>query len=155
MAGNIYNDLMLQFWLILGCLLVVGEFIIPGLVVMFIGLGAMTVAGLLHYGVIESVISQFLTFFVSSMFYIFTLRFAVLYFYPCDTEKKNLEQELSHEGQTGEAVSDIAAGDVGSIKYSQSQWQAKNITTAKIEAGDKVEITGQENITLLVQKKDI
>lgn len=145
---------MLQFWLIIGFILLVGEFIIPGLVVMFIGLGAMTVAGLLHYGIIDGIIPQFLTFFISSTIYIFTLRFAVLYFYPTDTETRNLDDSLSHRGEYAKATSSIATGEVGTIHYSQSEWHAKNVGTLSICNGDDVVITDQENITLLIQKKD-
>ncbi len=75
------------FWWILGSVLVLAEFLLPGLVVVFVGLGALTVAALNYFGFVTTIIPQFLTWFVSSIIYCFTLRLLVIKIYPSDVVK--------------------------------------------------------------------
>ena len=85
-------------WLIIGILLVLAEFILPGLVSIFLGLGALTVVALLHLGQIHSFPAQMLTFFVSSFVYIFSLRALVVHFYPSDTSKGSVDEDWNDFG---------------------------------------------------------
>ncbi len=145
---------MLQFWLALGLILILAEFILPGLVVMFIGLGALTVATALHLNLLTSIYHQLILFFLSSITYCFTLRILLLRFYPHEVEKANLEKALTSIGEEAIAHTDIAPNASGNVLYEQSIWKAKNCGELPIKTGDPVIITNQINISLEVKKKE-
>ena len=145
-------DSFLTIWLAFGLVLVIAEFILPGLVAVFIGMGAMTVALLLHLQVIESLPSQFITFFISSMTYIFTLRFLVVRFYPSDREVQNIN-EVSYElGRIVTVSTQISPNSEGRVSIGESTWQARGKDGQLFEEGTEVRIAGRDNITWLVEK---
>jgi inner membrane protein len=146
------EDLALKLWLGLGIFLMVGEFVLPGLVVVFVGMGALTVAGFIHFGVIDQVLPQFITFFVSSLIYLFTIRLLVLRFVPTDTRVVNIDQDDEVIGQTAEVLETIDADGLGRIRHSGSSWQARASNSSEITKGSRVLIIGRDNITWIVEK---
>ena len=143
---------MLWLWWGLFVFLVLAEFIVPGLVVMFVGMGAGTVALFMHYGIIDGVIEQFLVWFVSSLVYIFTLRLIVMHFYPSDQVQSNINEDLDAKGMIAKVVKDIPTDGVGRIAHSDSTWNAKSIDGLRIMEGSEVEIISRENITWFAKK---
>ena len=89
------EDSPYEYWLIFAGLLVFAEFVLPGLVSVFVGLGAATVGLLLYLGEIESLPAQFIWFFGSSILYIFTLRLLVMRFYPSDTDIQSMDEDAA------------------------------------------------------------
>ena len=60
------NDFAFSLWLGSGIFLMATEFLLPGLVMVFVGMGALTVALGMYFGYIDGNIQQFVTFFISS-----------------------------------------------------------------------------------------
>jgi len=87
------NDLAFSIWLGSGIFLMAIEFLVPGLVMVFVGLGALTVALGMQLGYIDEIPQQFTTFFISSIIYLLTLRFLVLRFVPSVTRKENIDED--------------------------------------------------------------
>lgn len=146
------NDFIFKFWLGFGIFLMIIEFLLPGLVLVFIGLGALTVVLGLHLGFIETVLEQFITFFISSIFYLLTLRFLILRFIPTSTKKENINEDDDVVGSIVEVIVEISPGKLGRVIHSDSTWQAKANTEDTILVGEKVKIIGRDNITWIVQK---
>jgi membrane protein implicated in regulation of membrane protease activity len=146
---------MFKFWLVSALILMLSEFLIPGMVVVFIGLGALTVVVGLHWSIINSIYSQLITFFSSSIIYCFTLRFVAFYFWPQDRVKTDLEKSLSSVGSQARALENIDVGESGGVLFEQSRWTAKNIGEATILKDDFVTILKQENISLAVRKDSL
>jgi membrane protein implicated in regulation of membrane protease activity len=144
------NDLIFNLWLGFGIFCIVSEFLLPGLVMVFVGLGALTVVLGMHFGYLDSLSNQFIVFFISSLIYLFSLRFLVLHFVPTNTRKEKINEDEQVIGSEVEVIEDISAGKLGRIKYSESTWQAKAVTT--ILKGEKATIIGRDNITWIVQK---
>jgi len=143
---------MLNYWLIFGIVLIILETVIPGMVVSFVGLSALTVALLLHLQVIEALHVQILLFFAVSIFYCFTLRLLVIRLYPSDTEKKDLDNELSNINKSVKVIEEIPVGGSGRIELEGCGWIAKTLQNEKIHVGEMVRIIKQENITFIVEK---
>ena len=59
------DGLSFSIWLVSGFFLMAIEFLVPGLVMVFVGLGALTVALAMFLGYIDSALQQFLLFFIS------------------------------------------------------------------------------------------
>jgi len=128
------------------------EFLVPGLVMVFVGLGALTVALGMHLGYIDEILQQFTTFFISSIIYLLTLRFLVLRFVPSVTRKENIDEDEEVMGSIVEIVADINSGEFGRVEHSGSSWQARAEGDQTILKGEQVKIIGRDNITWIVQK---
>ena len=146
------NSLAFSLWLSSGIFLTAIEFLVPGLVMVFVGLGALTVALGMHLGYIDEIVQQFIIFFISSILYLLTLRFLVLRFVPSVTRKENIDEDEEVIGSIVELVADINSGEFGRVEHSGSTWQACAEGDQTILKGEQVKIIGRDNITWIVQK---
>ena len=146
------NDLAFSIWLGSGIFLMAIEFLVPGLVMVFVGLGSLTVVFGMHFGYIDGILQQFITFFISSIIYLLTLRFLVLRFVPSVTRKENIDEDEEVMGSIVEIVADINSGEFGRVEHSGSSWQARAEGDQTILKGEQVKIIGRDNITWIVQK---
>lgn len=146
------ENLAFSLWLGSGIFLMAIEFLVPGLVMVFVGLGALTVALGMQLGYIDEIPQQFTTFFISSIIYLLTLRFLVLRFVPSVTRKENIDEDEEVMGSIVEIVADINSGEFGRVEHSGSSWQARAEGDQTILKGEQVKIIGRENITWIVQK---
>ena len=146
------ENLAFSLWLGSGIFLMAIEFLVPGLVMVFVGLGALTVALGMQLGYIDEIVQQFITFFISSIIYLLTLRFLVLRFVPSVTRKENIDEDEEVIGSIVELVADINSGEFGRVEHSGSSWQARAEGDQTILKGEQVKIIGRENITWIVQK---
>ena len=141
------SDIAFSLWLSSGIFLIAVEFLVPGLVMVFVGLGALTVALGMHLGHVDGVLEQFITFFISSIIYLLTLRFLVLRFVPSATRKENIDEDEEVMGSIVEIVADINSGEYGRVEHSGSTWQARAEGNQTILKGEQVKIIGRDNIT--------
>ena len=146
------NSLAFSLWLSSGIFLTAIEFLVPGLVMVFVGLGALTVALGMHLGYIDEIVQQFITFFISSIIYLLTLRFLVLRFVPSESRKENIDEDEEVIGSIVGLVEDINSGAFGRVEHSGSSWQARAEGDQTILKGEQVKIIGRDNITWIVQK---
>ena len=146
------ENLAFSLWLGSGIFLMAIEFLVPGLVMVFVGLGSLTVVFGMHFGYIDGILQQFITFFISSIIYLLTLRFLVLRFVPSVTRKENIDEDEEVMGSIVELVEDINSGEFGRVKHSGSSWQARAEGDQTILKGEQVKIIGRDNITWIVQK---
>ena len=146
------ENLAFSLWLGSGIFLIAIEFLVPGLVLVFVGLGSLTVVFGMHFGYIDGILQQFITFFISSIIYVFTLRFLVLRFVPSVTRKENIDEDEEVMGSIVEGVADINSGEFGRVEHSGSSWQARAEGDQTILKGEQVKIIGRDNITWIVQK---
>lgn len=145
------NDIMFKIWLGLGIFFLIGEFILPGLVVMFLGMGCLTVVLAMHLNYINGMTEQLITFFISSTIYLLTLRFLIIRLVPTDTSKANVDEDLEVVGLVVVVTAKIPAGGIGRINHSDSTWKAKSNSEIDIEESTKVKIIGRDNITWIVE----
>jgi membrane protein implicated in regulation of membrane protease activity len=128
------------------------EFLLPGLVSVFVGLAALTVGFLYHYGIIESILLQALLWMIISLIYCFTLRILVIKIYPTDTEIQNVNEDIDIIGSIVEVVESIPENGEGRVLQGDSTWPAKSKNGEAISDGEKVKIVERDNITWIVSK---
>ena len=145
------ENLAFSLWLGSGIFLMAIEFLVPGLVLVFVGLGSLTVVFGMHFGYIDGILQQFITFFISSIIYLLTLRFFVLRFFTSVTRKENIDEDEEVMGSIVELVADINSGEFGRVEHSGSSWQARAEGDQTILIGEQVKIIGRDNITWIVQ----
>lgn len=142
-------------WLVAGSLLVLLEFLIPGLVVIFLGMGALLTAGVLYLGWITDAYWLIVFFALSSIFMLATLRRLVVRFYPSDSERVEADEEKLVIGQKATSLTTITDFDFsGRIRFSGTTWTARS-THGEIPEGVAVEIVGRENIHFIVKQQRI
>jgi membrane protein implicated in regulation of membrane protease activity len=134
-------------WFIIGFILFILEFVVPGLILFFFGLGAWIVAIVsLFYNV--SLNEQMIIFVISSIISIVLLR---KWLSKLIWERKHSTELLEDEfiGKTGVAETQIRPGENGKIAFKGTSWQAASADI--ISKGENVIIIGNESILLIVK----
>lgn len=134
-------------WFLIGLVLILLELAVPGLVLLFFGIGAWVVA-LVCLVFDPSVNTQLFIFLISSLTSLALLRRVIKKRY---IDKSNVEGELEDEyiGQTAVAISSFDVGQIGKVMFKGANWEATASQT--ITEGQQLKITGYKSIRLTVE----
>jgi len=148
---NGFLNYLPYIWILLGFLLVGSEFLIPGFVIFFFGLGSL-VTGILTAvipGLKSSFILQVLIWLGSSALSLFSLRkyFARVF------KGRVLSGEAMDDfaGQKAVVIEAIGPDKPGRIRFQGTSWWAESYTES-FQPGETVEILVKENLTFVVTK---
>lgn len=134
-------------WFLIGFILFLLEFVVPGLILFFFGVGAWVVA-ILTLFIDVSINFQLIIFVIISIITIFLLRdWVKRMLYGKHPSKELLEDEFL--GKIAIAETSISSGRNGKVDFKGTSWQAASDDV--IEAGENVIIIGNESILLIVQ----
>ena len=150
-----WNDLLKPeiVWLMIGVVLLIFEFAVPGLVLFFFGLAALLV-GALCYAFDLSLNAQIVLFLVSSVGMLVSLRQSLSRVFPghaIDSEFVS-EDALEVVGERAKVIQAISPQAAGKVEFHGARWRAA--CTCAIPEGRTVEVLGRDNLTLLVQPVD-
>jgi membrane protein implicated in regulation of membrane protease activity len=134
------------FWFVIGFGLFLLEFIIPGFILFFFGVGAWIVA-IVTLFVDISLDTQLIIFITSSILTILLFRKWVKKIIL--TRKFTSEIEDEFIGKPGIAETMIAPGKNGKIVFKGTSWDAKSEDV--IQSGENVIVIGNESILLIVK----
>lgn len=144
----------LELWAIIGVALIVAEFALPGLILVFLGLAALTVALLMAAGDITSLGVQFTVFGVASVAYLIALRKLFRRWlkgrFEDTSDGSGIVDRL--EGQRVQVLADFHAGR-GRVLLNGVPWDAES--NDRLQAGDAAIVFGKEGIRLHVQKLEL
>jgi len=142
---------MALFWFIFGGILLLLEFLLPGLVVIFLGASAVLVGLALSLGWIEGLSESLMTWFISSIVLILSLRGALLKFAP--TGKVSVAELNDQESCLGKIVTvaeDVGLNKGGRIFFQGTTWPAVT-TEGQIPKGAKARVLVRLNVTYVVE----
>lgn len=137
-------------WIIVGIILILLEFIVPGLIIFFFGAGAIF-TGVLCMMFDIPVGIQFVIFGLSSIGSLMLLRnkfSAVFHGKVSNGGKEDDFDEII--GQKCKVVVEISTDSPGKIDFRGTNWNA--VSDENIPINSTVEITGKDNITFIVKK---
>jgi membrane protein implicated in regulation of membrane protease activity len=137
-------------WFIIGLILVILEFIIPGLITIFFGIGAWIVSSLcLIFNI--SLNLQLFIFIICSILALIFLRkwFKKLFEGRWAANSDNIGELEEFLGKNAVVTLEITPNREGKVEFRGSSWKAK--ANEIITEGTTVEIIGKSNITLLVK----
>ena len=151
-VGFLFDDIMWDLWIILGIILCLSEFLVPGFVICFFGVAAIVM------GLVTAI---FPSMGLGWQIFIFTLLsigaiYASRKFFP-NAFKGDKERavanadcdDFSHAIAITEEV--IKPGMIGGkVRFEGSYWTARS--EEEIPAGEEVRVIRRENITLIVEK---
>ena len=137
-------------WFLIGLVLLLLELAIPGLIIIFFGIGAWITALCLKFFDI-SLNVQLLIFLTTSVLSLVMLRnYLKKKFLDKDPAKDDtLEDEFI--GKTAVTETNLKAGVSGKINFRGTIWNA--ISDTNVKAGEEIKIVNKESITLHVTKK--
>ena len=141
---NFYNAAVI--WFVVGFVLFLLEFAIPGLILFFFAVGAWIVA-ILSLFVDISINTQLIIFLASSLVTILLFRNWVKKMIWSKKLPTQLEDEFI--GKTGRAETSIAPGRNGKVNFKGTTWDARS--DDMIAEGENVTIVGNDSILLIVQ----
>ena len=138
-------------WLILGMILLMSEFFIPGFIIFFFGVAACLV-GVVTFFVPElGLVWQILTFIIASVMLLILSRRYIPGVFKGRDIVSDVDIDLDDvSGETATAVTDIPADGSGKVEFRGTLWNA--VTGEDISAGERVRIISRKNITLIVEK---
>ncbi|MBK7883940.1 MAG: NfeD family protein [Chitinophagaceae bacterium] len=142
---NFYNAAVI--WFIIGFVLFLLEFVVPGLILFFFAVGAWVVA-ILSLFIDLSINLQLLIFIATSILTILLLRKSLK---KVMWRKKSYSSTLEDEfiGKSGVAETFIGPAQRGKIYFKGTSWDARSQDT--IEPGEKVTIIGNDSIILIIK----
>jgi inner membrane protein len=137
-------------WLIVGLVFLFLEFVVPGVVLVFFGLGAFLTAALVWLGVLDAVTGQLLCFAGVSLILLFSLRrYVSRYFRGKVAGLSEYDDAKEFKGRLAKVSRAIRPNSAdGRILFDGSEWKA--VAAKEIAEGATVKITGKKNITFFV-----
>ena len=136
-------------WIIGGFVLILLELALPGLTLLFFGMGALLV-GILCWMFDLSLNMQLTIFLITSVFSLLTLRNSFKKLFSKTLKSENVPSDFNEfVGQRAVVVEDIPDNGVGKVEFRGARWEAES--SARIAKGAAVKIVTNKNITLIVE----
>lgn len=138
-----------MYWLVLGIFLVCLEFIVPGAIVVFLGVAALLVGGLLYFSIVTSWVSAFIAWFILSLFLMLFLRSLFVVYFEGDSRIDNVDEDKDMIGSVVEVIETIHPYKDGRVRFRDSSWTARS--EEELAVGQKVRVVKRLGNTLQVQ----
>ncbi|MCB0377831.1 MAG: NfeD family protein [Bdellovibrionales bacterium] len=137
------------YWLILGVILIVLEFIVPGAIVVFLGVAAMAVGGLLYFGIITTWFHAFIAWFIGSLFLMLFLRQLFVAYFEGDSSVENVDEDVDMQGSVVEVTEEVLPYKEGRVRFRETTWSARS--DEELSVGSKARVLKRDGNTLIVQ----
>lgn len=146
LLSSIENPVLI--WFAIGFVFIMLEFLIPGVFVLFFGLGAWLVA-LICLFYIPALNAQLIIFLISSIVLLIVLRRSLKHLFNPGAESadfQTLEDEFT--GHTATVSQDIQPPHSGKVEFKGTEWEAES--DVPVIKGTQVRILSRESIRLKV-----
>lgn len=142
-------------WMLLGIFLILAEFAVPGLVVIFFGFGALIVGLLILAGMPGEGPLPFVVFAAVSLGTLLLLRKQCKSWFVGRSFGAQIAGEdddfLGREAIVASGF-DNSRAKAGRVTYRGTQWDARTAEEFPLKAGDSVKIIGRKDSVLIVEK---
>jgi membrane protein implicated in regulation of membrane protease activity len=142
-------------WIVLGLVLILAEFIMPSLIVIFFGVGALSVGLMVWWGWVDDTTYQLWLFGLISGALLLGLRKRFKTWFAggslvADTDTPD-DDYVGHYATVTEGFSD--GQNFGKVSYRDAHWNAITKESSAINVGDRVLISGRQSSTLIVTRE--
>lgn len=141
---------VVTIWLLCGVIGLALELILPGLIVLFFGCGALLTGIATWIFPSLQIEGQLIVFVVSSVVLLLVFRKMLRNRFFNNSKESGDELADEYIGKTAVALTDFANGH-GEVEFKGSKWEALSVN--EIRKGDTVVISSRESIKLTVEKK--
>jgi len=136
-------------WIVAGIVVALAELIIPGLIALFVGGGAVVTGILIAAGWLQDLTSQILCWLVVSLALFFLFREQIRKRFPSLERREAMTEDQVMLGKIVEVIEEIAPGKPGRVHLHQSSWKA--VSDHAISVGKKVRIIRRDHMHLTVE----
>lgn len=138
-------------WFSIGVILILLEFMVPGVILVFFGIGAVLTAALTWLGILPGPTWQLIFFCVCSLGLLFGLRRYFGKFFKGDVAgEEDYSESREYAGQRARVTTTISPNSPdGRIQFEGTEWKA--VSYRYIAEGEIVEIVEKTNITFTVK----
>ncbi|MCU5781045.1 hypothetical protein MA04_00345 [Alcanivorax balearicus MACL04] len=138
-----------SYWIILGLILIIAEFLVSGLLTIFLGLAAVIVGILVFFGVLNDLTWEITTFaIISLLLLVGARRYLRAWLFGREAPSKSTEDSAGLIGSRATVEQDFVDG-IGTVRYRGARWQAQSPVILK--TGDMVRITKHDGLWLTVE----
>lgn len=139
-------------WLVLGAVFILLEFVVPGLIIVFLGMGALIVAALAHFGIIQFITYQVLSWAALSLILLLVLRNRFAAIFPSLETRGYKREDEEIIGMSVDVVRDVSPeNENGQVRLHGVIWKARSVSEETIRAGEKARIIKRDNLLLIVE----
>ena len=140
-----------MYWAIFGLVLMALELVLPGLIIVFLGMAAVVVAVCVYFGWIEGWFYLVTTWLVIAFFLTMVLRSFFYRLMPGDSEYGEYDEDEEAAGTIVDVVANISKDDKeGRIKFRGTTWIAMSQGPI-IEAGSKAKLITRKDLIWYVE----
>jgi len=144
------GDALTWFWFLLGLVLIITEFFLPGFVVIFLGVGALVTAAARWLGFFPGLAQSFFFWVISSTVLLVTLRHFAKRWLPSETSFHMTDEDVEAAGEIVEVVTPIGSHKEGRIRFRGTTWPAI-CREGTISPGQKARILYRDNLIWTVE----
>ncbi len=139
------------YWLILGVALLLLELMVPGLVVVFLGVAALLVALLLYMGIVSTWTGALSSFFILAIVLVLTLRHFFARYASSDSKTGSLDEDADAFGMVVEVLkASNDNGNRGRIMFRGTTWEAESFG-GPLKEGGKARLLKRESLLWIVE----
>jgi membrane protein implicated in regulation of membrane protease activity len=151
MELSLSTEIVRNAWIVMGVVLILLEFIVPGAVVIFFGFGALAIATAVHLHWISSITYQLFGWLCVSLVMVILLRKEVARLFPALESFNPYDEYQDMKGRTVEVLEDVYPdSDVGRVRYQGSSWKARS-EEGIIRVGSNARIIRRDYLTIWVK----
>ena len=138
-------------YIVFGVAAMLLELVLPGGIVMCLGLSALTMGGLQFFGLLQDPTLSFMIFAIFSVVLVFPMQWFLRKIAPSsDYSISNVDEDLESYGQVVTVSETILKGQTaGRIRFQGSDWPAIS-DDGTFPVGTQVKIIGQDNLAWIV-----
>ncbi|WP_133408097.1 NfeD family protein [Parashewanella tropica] len=138
-------------WALIGLFLILAEIILPGGIVILLGVACLVVSSMLWGGVVEGLNQSLTLWFITSIVLLLLFRGLTQKMIGGDTHVDNTDEGIDVYGQIATVKETIGPGEQqGRIRFNGSDWPAV-ADGSEIAVGEQVKIICQQNIAFVVE----
>ncbi|MGB0893050.1 MAG: NfeD family protein [Parashewanella sp.] len=138
-------------WAVIGLFLIIAEIVLPGGIVILLGVACLLVSSLLWAGIVEGIAQSLTVWFISSIILLLVFRGLTQKLIGGDAHVDNTDEAVDLYQQPAEVKATIGPGEKqGRIHFQGSDWPAI-ADGSVINIGQQVRIICQQNIAFVVE----
>lgn len=139
-----------QIWLIAGLVMMILELIVPGGVVVFLGVSAIIVGAGLYFKIISTVTMSFIVWFMTSIFMMLVLRSFFMKYFEGDSKVHNVDENADFKGSIVLVVEEISPYKEGRVRFRDTTWIARS--DDELARGEEAIIVEIDENSIVVEK---
>jgi len=136
-------------WSIAGIVMMLLEFLIPGAVIVFLGVAALIVSLFIYSGWITTIVMALIAWFIISIFLMIFLRSVFVKYFEGESLVQNVDEDTDLIGSIVVISEEVLPYKEGRVRFRDTTWVARSEEELKV--GNKAIISGRDGNKLIIK----